>query len=47
MNSEVPDSPGFNGFVGAATSLPGIIPAKPSVSFVTPTNPLKPGIWYF
>ena len=36
MNSEVPDSPGFIGFVGAAISLPGIIPAKPSVSFVTP-----------
>jgi len=29
-------SPGFNGLVGAAISLPGIIPAKPSVSFVTP-----------
>ena len=38
MNSETPDSSGFNGFVAAAISLPGMIPSKPSSSAVTPNE---------
>ena len=36
INSETPASPGFNGFDAVPISLPGISPAKPSSSCVTP-----------